>query len=60
MTPKISVIVPVYNTGEILRKTLDSILFQTFKEFELIIIDDGSNDVSIKICDEYALKKMHA
>lgn len=41
MTPKISVIVPVYNTGEILRKTLDSILFQTFKEFELIIIDDG-------------------
>lgn len=56
MTPKISVIVPVYNTGEILRKTLDSILFQTFKEFELIIIDDGSNDVSIKICDEYAAK----
>lgn len=56
MIPKISVVVPVYNTGKILRKTLDSILSQTFKEFELIIIDDGSNDVSVKICDEYAAK----
>lgn len=56
MIPKISVVVPVYNTGEILRKTLDSILSQTFKEFELIIIDDGSNDMSVKICDEYAAK----
>lgn len=56
MTPKISVIVPVYNTGEILRNTIDSILQQTFRNFELILVDDGSTDVSKKICDEYKKK----
>ncbi len=54
MNPKISVIVPVYNTGELLRDTVDSILSQTFRDFELILIDDGSKDVCPAICDEYA------
>lgn len=54
MTPKISVIVPVYNVEKYLPRCIDSILSQTFKNFELLLIDDGSPDNSGKICDEYA------
>ncbi len=53
--PIISVIVPVYNVEEYIHRCIDSILAQTFKEFELILVDDGSPDQSGKICDEYAL-----
>lgn len=52
--PKISVIVPVYKVEKYLSRCIDSILAQTFKDFELILIDDGSPDGSGKICDEYA------
>lgn len=52
--PKISVIVPVYNTEKYLRHCIDSILAQTFTDFELLLIDDGSNDTSGSICDEYS------
>lgn len=51
---EISVIVPVYNVEKYLRKCLDSILSQTFQDFELILINDGSADASGEICREYA------
>lgn len=55
-SPKISVIVPVYNVERYLTRCIDSILAQTFTDFELLLIDDGSTDNSGKICDEYAEK----
>ncbi len=56
MTPKISVIVPVYKVEKYLHRCIDSILSQSFTDFELILVDDGSPDNSGKICDEYAQK----
>lgn len=54
--PKISVIVPVYKAEKYIRRCVDSILAQTFTDFELLLIDDGSPDNSGAICDEYAAK----
>ncbi|HBF44853.1 MAG TPA: glycosyl transferase family 2 [Clostridiales bacterium] len=53
---KISVIIPVYNVEKFLRECLDSVINQTYKDLEIILIDDGSQDNSGAICDEYALK----
>ena len=55
-TPQISVIVPVYNVEKYLAECVDSVLSQTFTDFELLLIDDGSKDGSGAICDEYAAK----
>ncbi|MGQ4646882.1 glycosyltransferase [Lyngbya aestuarii] len=52
--PKISVLMSVYNAGEYLAKAVGSILTQTFKDFEFIIIDDGSTDKSLAILERYA------
>lgn len=56
MNPKISVIVPVYKVEKYLHRCVDSILAQTFTDFEILLIDDGSPDRSGEICDEYAKK----
>ena len=53
---KISIIVPVYNVEPYLHRCIDSILAQTFTDFELILVDDGSPDNCPAICDEYAEK----
>ena len=52
--PKISVIVPVYNAEKYLNRCIDSILAQTFGDFELLLVNDGSTDKSGSICDAYA------
>lgn len=52
--PLISVIVPVYKAEKYLRRCVDSLLAQTFQDFEVLLVDDGSPDRSGEICDEYA------
>lgn len=56
MASKISVIIPVYNVEQYLEKCLDSILNQTYKNIEIILVNDGSIDKSGLICDEYSRK----
>lgn len=58
MIPFLSVIVPVYKVEPYLRQCLDSILGQTFKDMEIILVDDGSPDSCPAICDEYAEKDL--
>lgn len=52
----VSIIIPVYNAGQYLRDCIDSVLVQDFKNWEMILVNDGSTDCSIEICDEYVKK----
>lgn len=54
--PKVSIVIPVYNTSDYLRKCLDSVVNQTFNDIEVICIDDGSTDSSLDILTEYSQK----
>lgn len=54
--PDISVIVPVYNTESYLKKCIESIINQTFRNIEIILVDDGSTDTSAEILADYALR----
>ena len=51
----VSIIIPVYNGGKYLAACLDSLSAQTYEDIEIIIIDDGSTDDSVKICSDYSL-----
>ena len=51
---KVSVVLPCYNVEKYIRESLDSIINQTYKNLQIILIDDGSTDSSGSICDEYA------
>lgn len=54
--PKFSIIVPVYNTEKYLQKCVDSLLAQSVTDFELLLVNDGSKDGSLALCNEYAAK----
>lgn len=53
INPKVSVIMPLYNAEKFLHRSIDSVLGQSFHDFELLLVDDGSKDNSGKICDDY-------
>lgn len=53
---KFSIIIPVFNSEKTIRRCLDSIIKQTYKNFEVLVMDDGSFDNSLNICTEYQLK----
>ena len=52
--PKISVVIPVYNVEKYLSKCIDSVLNQTLSDIEIILVNDGSKDLSGEICERYA------
>ena len=54
--PVVSIIIPVYNVGPYLRECLESILRQSYTDFEVLLVDDGSTDASGSICEDYAAK----
>lgn len=56
MSTSISIIIPIYNAASYLRECLDSVLMQSFTDFELILVNDGSIDNSLTICEEYSQK----
>ncbi len=53
---RLSIVMPVYNTARFIKRSVDSVIAQTFSDWELLLIDDGSTDDSGSICDEYAAK----
>ncbi|MBZ7982168.1 glycosyltransferase [Campylobacter sp. RM12640] len=54
--PKVSVLIPIYNNEKYLKECIDSVINQTLRDIEIILLDDGSTDNSAKMCDEYAMQ----
>lgn len=57
---KVSIIVPIYKVEQYLDRCISSIFAQTFQDYELILVDDGSPDNCGKMCDDYALKELRS
>ena len=57
-TPIVSVIIPTYNRGDTIERAIDSVLKQSFKQFELIVVDDGSTDNTAKLLDSYSASRL--
>ena len=57
--PKLTVLMPVYNSAKYLRQAIDSILTQTFSDFEFLVFDDGSTDKSLEIISSYQDSRIH-
>ena len=53
---QLSIIIPIYKVEDYLRECIDSVLSQTFKDYEILLVNDGSPDSCPQICDEYASK----
>ena len=56
MNPTISIIIPTYNRAELLKETLDSVMKQTYEQWECIIVDDGSSDNTKQVVENYTTK----
>src|SRR5512146_572452 len=56
MNPRISIVIPVYNRAELIRRALDSVLAQTFGDFECIVSDNHSSDGTLAVVNEYAAR----
>ena len=54
--PKFSIVIPVYNVEKYIKRTLDNVFNQTYKDFEVIIVNDGCTDKSIELAKEYKVK----
>ena len=56
--PYFTIVIPVYRAQKYIRQCLDSIIHQSFKDFEVILVDDGSPDACPQICEEYVQKDL--
>lgn len=59
MTPKVSVVIPTYNRAHTLGRALKSVLAQTFQDFEIVVVDDGSNDDPKSVCESFGDPRIH-
>ena len=59
MTPKITVIMPTYNRADLISKSIESVLNQTYKDFEFLILDDGSTDNTQEVVEKYLSENTH-